>query len=143
MKSGFALLACALIAGSSVAFAQQEDPHALVKSIITDTASEDEKLLGEMYSGELAEGESAVFSVQIDPAKIYRVYATCDFRCDDLDTIMFDKAGTIIDNDDGDDNAPILAVDPGDTGDQLNLHVEMQSCREKKCIWVLGVFEQL
>ncbi len=144
MKSVFALFACALIAGGGVAFAQQEDPHALVKSVITIAADDAaEKLLGEVYSGELAEGEGAIFSVRIDPAKSYMLYGACDITCGDLDTVILDKSGNIIDSDDGSDDTPIISVEPGGSGDQLNLRVEMQSCEKDKCIWALGIYEQL
>lgn len=144
MKSGIALVVCALIAGGGVAFAQQEDPHELVKSIITIAADDAvEKLVGEVHSGDLPGGKGAVFSVSIDPAKSYMVYAVCDIFCGDLDTVILDKSGKIIDSDDGDDDAPIIEVGPGDSGDQLNLRVEMQSCEKDTCVWALGVYEQL
>lgn len=144
MKSSIAWIACVLIAGGGVAFAQQEDPHALVKSIITIAADDAaEKLVGEVYSGELPEGKGAVFSVRIDPAKSYMVYGACDIFCGDLDTVILDKSGNVIDIDGGRDDAPIIAIDPGDSGDQLNLRVEMQACEKDTCVWALGIYEQL
>lgn len=131
------------MAGRSLAYAQQEDPRALVKRLITDTASEDEKLHGEMYSGELAVGEATIFSVKINPDDMYMVYAACDFACGDIDLVMLDKDGEIIDSDDGEDDVPMVAVVPDATGDQLNLRIEMQGCGQDKCVWALGVYEQL
>ncbi len=143
MKSGLVLLACALIAGGGFAYAQKYDAHDVVKGLIADTASEDETLVGDMLSGELSDEEAAIFSVPIDPAKSYMIYATCDSSCIDLDTVLLDKAGNIIDSDDSDDDVPIISVGPGEAGDQLNLRVEMQTCIEDKCVWALGVYEQL
>jgi hypothetical protein len=143
MKSGFALLACALIAGSGLAYAQQEDPHALVKNLIIDTASDDEKLLGEVYTGELAQNEAAIFSVPINPDNMYMVYGACDFACGDIDLVILDTNGEVIDSDDGEDDVPMLSVIPDATGKQLNLRIEMQGCGQDKCIWALGIYEQL
>ena len=141
MKLGIALLASALVAGGGVAFAQQ-DLHEVVKSIITDTVSDDEKPIGALESGELEEGDSYIFSVKIDPNKEYAVYSSCDFDCHDLDLAIVDEDGDDIDFDYEDDDVPIVMVERGEAGDELNIRIDMEGCDADICVWAVGVYEQ-
>lgn len=141
MKLGIALLASALVAGSGVAFAQQ-DLHETVKSIITDTVSPDQKLVGALESGELEEGDSYVFSVKIDGTKKYTIYSSCDFDCYDLNLAIVDEDGGDIDSDYEDDDVPIVMVERGESGDELNIRIDMEACDADICVWAVGVYEQ-
>lgn len=142
MKIGMAALAGALvIAGGGYAIAQQ-DLHAVVKSIISDTADDNEKLVGNLRSGELEEGESDEFSIRIDPGKEYAIYSSCDFDCYDLDLAIVDEDGDDIDVDYEDDDVPIVMVEAGESGDRLNIRIDMEGCDEDVCVWAVGVYEQ-
>jgi hypothetical protein len=142
MKIRMVALASALaIAGSGYAIAQQ-DLHAMVKSIITETADDNEKLVGSLRSGELEEGESDDFSIRIDPGQEYAIYSSCDFDCYDLDLAIVDDDGNEIDFDYEDDDVPIVIVEPGESGDTLNIRIDMEGCDEDVCVWAVGVYEQ-
>lgn len=132
------ILACA---GGGYAVAQQ-DLHAVVKSIITDTVDDDEILVGRLRSGELEEGESEEFSIRIDPDKEYMVYSSCDFDCYDLDLAIVDEDGDDIDTDYEDDDVPIISVEADESGDRLNIRIDMEGCDEDVCVWAVGVYEQ-
>lgn len=142
MKIRMAALAGALaIASSGYAIAQQ-DLHAVVKSIITETADDSEKLVGNLRSGELEEGESEEFSIRIDPDKEYAIYSSCDFDCYDLDLAIVDEDGDEIDFDYEDDDVPIVLVEPGESGDTLIIRIDMEGCEEDVCVWAVGVYAQ-
>ncbi len=142
MKISKVLLAGALaLTGAGVAFAQQ-DLHAIVKSIITEVVDEEEELVGDLKSGELEEGESATIAVQINPRKSYAVYSSCDFDCYDLDMAIVDDDGEDIDSDYEDDDVPIIMVEPGESGRELTIRIDMEGCDEDVCVWAVGVYEQ-
>jgi hypothetical protein len=142
MKIAMAALAGALLVGGGGYAIAQQDLHQMVKSIITDTVDGSEKLVGRLRSGELEEGESDEFSIRIDPTKEYAVYSSCDFDCYDLDLAIVDEDGDDIDFDYEDDDVPIVMVEPGESGDRLNIRIDMEGCDEDVCIWAVGVYEQ-
>lgn len=142
MKIRMAVLAGALVMASGGYAIAQQDLHAVVKSIITETVSDDEELVGSLRSGELEEGDSDEFSIRIDPAKEYAVYSSCDFDCFDLDLAIVDKNGGEIDFDYEDDDVPIVLVEPGESGNRLNIRIDMEGCDEVVCVWAVGVYEQ-
>lgn len=142
MKIRTAALAGALLIGGGGYAVAQQDLHEMVKSIITDTVDGSEILVDRLRSGELEEGESDEISIRIDPDKEYMVYSSCDFDCYDLDLAIVDEDGDDIDTDYEDDDVPIIAVEADESGDRLNIRIDMEGCDEEVCVWAVGVYEQ-
>lgn len=130
-----------MLAGGGLAFAQQ-DAHEVVKSIITSSVEDDERLVGRIHSGEASYDDSEYLSVRIDPAKSYLIYAACDFECYDIDVAIEDEDGFDIDSDYAGDDAAVISVEPNEAGDVLSIRIDMMGCYTDTCVWALGVYEQ-
>lgn len=55
---------------------------------------------------------------------------------------IVDEDGEDIDFDYEDDDVPIIMVEPGESGRELTIRIDMEGCDEDVCVWAVGVYEQ-
>jgi hypothetical protein len=132
----------ALLLASAPAFAQAEPDPKMVQ-LVQDHADEGAKLVGEIKTGKLADGDLATFSFTIEPGKTYWVYGVCDqAKCDDLDLEGKNAKGFVLDNDTTKKDADPVLVISDKVATKLNVTVMMEDCRAKTCAFGIGLYEQ-
>ena len=135
-----ALLALLLCSASALA---QEAPDAKMVKLVEDAADDGAKLIGEIKTGKLADGDLATFAFTIEPGKTYWVYGVCDQKyCDDLDLEGKNARGFVLDTDDTKkDTDPVLII-ADKAATKLNVTVMMEDCGAKTCAFGIGLYEQ-
>ena len=135
-------LAAMALAVTAPAFPQTQTIEDYVRSLITENVDPDEHLVGRIETRELEEGDETWLVYNLDPEKFYFVYGACDDDCGDLDLVAEDAEGEMVDSDEESDDAPVLLILPGDTGDTLHIRATMGNCEVDVCVLAVGVYEQ-
>lgn len=91
--------------------------------------------------GSLREGQTRTFTIRLDAGRTYHLGGVCDEDCRDLDISLHDNRGNLIDQDESDDDVPVVAVTPRNTG-RFRVTVRMYACDQEPCEFGLMVFSQ-
>ena len=91
-----------------------------------------------LLTGTLRERESAEVRVHTCADIEYTAVGVCDFGCDDLDLIVHDRTGKVLDSDELLDDVPIVTFTPATCG-FTTLTVEMFGC-DDVCAWGVQVY---
>lgn len=135
-------MACAAaLTLSGVAIAQEQTISGYVRMLITETADAGEMLVDDIQIEELEEDGSTEFYFDIDPDKTYFVYGACDDDCSDIDLEAHDADEAFVDSDTEDDDAPMLTILPGESGDELHVVVSLSACETDVCVVGVGLYE--
>jgi len=121
----------------------QEDPQAIILAQLQQAqaaaAQQGFQLIGQPFSGSLAQGQSwnvpATLAVGVD----YRVIGVCDRDCNDLDLVLFDSAGRQVSQDTTTTNQPVVAVQPA-YNDNFTIQVQMYNCSIAPCYYALALY---
>jgi hypothetical protein len=103
--------------------------------------------VGDIGTGKRATGEAMRYRFDVDPGKIYEVFAFCDSSCGNLDLVAYDDDDKELASDKASDARPIVEIVP-DTwpasrraGQQkLIIEVRMTSCSRAFCGYTVGVY---
>ena len=87
---------------------------------------------GPVYFGALNQGESIIVGVQLDAGKSYKIVGACDRECKDLDIVLYDASGTVVDKDVEEDDVPIVEYRPSSTG-KYRIEISMATCSANPC----------
>lgn len=134
-------LAAALLAGACPAFGQA----ALLSSDsagIEHRLREDEQgydIAGRRFviGQKLAEGAKGRHTFPVERGKSYFGLALCEDACGDIDLIVRDTAGNVLDNDEANSADPVLLFRAEATG-SVEVVVSMKACDEDACEYGLG-----
>jgi hypothetical protein len=85
----------------------------------------------------LAEDRKARHAFPVARGKSYFGLALCDDACGDIDLIVRDTAGNILDNDEASGADPVLLFRAEATG-SVEIVVSMKACDEETCEYGLG-----
>ena len=85
----------------------------------------------------LAEDKKARHTFPIERGKTYLGLALCDDACGDIDLVVRDAAGNVLDNDEGSSADPVLIFRAETTGN-VEVTVSMKACDEAPCEYGLG-----
>jgi hypothetical protein len=103
--------------------------------------------VGDVGTGKRAVGEAMRYSFDIDPGKIYDVFAFCDSSCGNLDLVAYDDEDKELASDKANDARPIVEIIPDTwpasrrSGQQkLIIEVRMTSCSRAFCGYTVGVY---
>jgi hypothetical protein len=135
----------ALLCSSPPALAQAAPaaPDAKMVQLVQSIADEGAKLVGEIKTGKLADGDLATFAFTIEPGKTYWVYGVCDQKyCDDLDLEGKNARGFVLDTDDTKKDADPVLLIADKAATKLNVTVMMEDCGAKTCAFGIGLYEQ-
>jgi hypothetical protein len=85
----------------------------------------------------LADGRKARHSFHVERGKTYFGLALCDDACGDIDLIVRDTNGNVLDNDEAKGADPVLLFRAEATG-SVEVAVNMKACDEDACEYGLG-----
>jgi hypothetical protein len=81
----------------------------------------------------------AVLTLDLDRGREYAIVGVCDRDCRDVDLVLHDGVGRLIDEDTGTDDYPLVRVLPR-YHDRFAVRVIMHDCRARRCSYGVGVF---
>ncbi|MBY0566325.1 MAG: toll/interleukin-1 receptor domain-containing protein [Hyphomonadaceae bacterium] len=120
-----------------------EDPQAIILQQLQQAqvaaAQQGFQLVGQPFSGSLAQGQSWNVPATLQVGYEYRVLGVCDRDCADLDLVMFDSAGRQISQDTTNTNLPIVSVIPA-YNDNFTIQVQMYNCSIAPCYYALALY---
>lgn len=120
-----------------------DDPQAIILAQLQQAeamaAQQGFQLVGQPFSGSLAQGQSWNVPAQLFQGYDYRVLGVCDRDCADLDLVLFDSAGRQISQDTTTSNQPVVAVQPG-YNDNFTIQVQMYNCTVAPCYYALALY---
>jgi hypothetical protein len=89
-------------------------------------------------SGALREGATERVAFHLSGGGINSIIGVCDTSCSNLDLVLYDAAGHVVDKDVLDDDAPIVSWTGASTN--LTVEVEMVKCAMSSCRYGLRAF---
>jgi TIR domain len=120
-----------------------EDPQAIIlqqlQSAQAAAAQQGFQLVGQPFSGSLAQGQSWNVPAQLFQGYDYRILGVCDRDCADLDLVLFDSQGRQISQDTTTSNQPIVAVQPS-YNDNFTVQVQMYNCTVAPCYYAIALY---
>jgi hypothetical protein len=123
--------------------ASGESPQAIILAQLQQAqsalAQQGFQMVGQPYSGGLAQGETWNVPTQLYAGYDYRVIGVCDRDCADLDLVLFDASGAPITQDRTTTSQPIVGVQPGYTG-MYTLQVQMYNCSIAPCYYAVALY---
>lgn len=97
------------------------------------------QLTHRIYTGSLNDDGAEVVELELDVGMEYQIMGACDEDCSDLDLVLYDGRGNVIDSDLLDDDYPVVSVDVVRSG-RFSVRVSMASCSAEPCRYGIGVF---
>jgi len=120
-----------------------ENPQAIILAQLQQAqaaaAQQGFQLIGQPYSGSLAQGQSWNVPAELHPGVDYRVLAVCDRDCNDLDLVVFDANGAAVAQDTSTSSQPIVAIQPGYAG-AFTVQVQMFNCTVAPCYYAIALY---
>lgn len=97
------------------------------------------QVVGQPFSGSLAQGQTWNVPAQLYAGVEYRVLGVCDGDCGDLDLIVYDASGAMLTQDTTVTSQPMVALQPGYNGNYV-IQVQMYNCRAAPCYYALALY---
>lgn len=97
------------------------------------------QLTHRLYTGSLNDDGAEVVELELDVGMEYQIMGACDEDCSDLDLILYDGRGNVIDSDLLDDDYPVVSVEVVRSG-RFTVRVSMAACSAEPCRYGIGVF---
>jgi hypothetical protein len=97
------------------------------------------QLVGQPFSGSLAQGQSWNVPAELHAGYDYRVLGVCDRDCADLDLVVFDNNGVQVAQDTATSNQPVVAVAPAYTAN-FTVQVQMYNCTIAPCYYAIALY---
>jgi len=120
-----------------------EDPQAIILAQLQQAqqaaAQQGFQLVGQPFSGSLAQGQSWNVPAQLFQGYDYRVLGVCDRDCADLDLVLFDSQGRQVALDTSNSSQPVVAVQPP-YNDNFTVQVQMFNCSIAPCYYALALY---
>lgn len=92
--------------------------------------------------GQLSNGGTVVLELELNGGREHLIPAGCDHDCTDLDLRLYTRDGaTLVTEDVGDDDVPVVAFTPSASGRYLLL-ISMPKCSTNVCWFGFRVFEK-
>ncbi len=89
--------------------------------------------------GALSNDANETVPVVFDGPGTYIIIGMCDSACGNLNLAIFDAAGQLIDEDDNNDDHPVVHIQTND-GASINVQASMQRCRAEPCAYGVNVY---
>jgi hypothetical protein len=120
-----------------------EDPQTIILRQLQEAqasaAQQGFQVVGQPFSGSLAQGQTWNVPAQLYQGYDYRVLGVCDRDCADLDLVLYDSNGRQISQDTTTSNHPVVAVQPG-YNDNFTIQVQMYNCTIAPCYYALALY---
>lgn len=120
-----------------------EDPQAIILQQLQQAqalaAQQGFQLVGQPFSGSLAQGQSWNVPAQLAQGYDYRILGVCDRDCADLDLVLYDSAGRQVSQDTTTTSQPVVAVQPA-YNDNFTVQVQMFNCTVAPCYYAIALY---
>lgn len=120
-----------------------DNPQAIIlqqlQSAQAAAAQQGFQLVGQPFSGSLAQGQSWNIPAELHAGVDYRVLGVCDRDCADLDLVVFDNNGVQVAQDTATSNQPVVAVAPVYTAN-FTVQVQMFNCTVAPCYYAIALY---
>ncbi|MBE2186730.1 MAG: hypothetical protein IAE99_08170 [Rhodothermales bacterium] len=137
----------ALVLGLGTIALAATAPDALAQSYVNQRLNQ---IVGQMRNegygqshlrttGSLREGQMRTYTIRLTAGSRYAIGGVCDEDCSDLDLMLYDSRGNLVDQDEGTDDEPVVAVTARRTG-SYRVRVRMYACSVEPCGFGLVVF---
>ena len=93
----------------------------------------------DFYIDALYEDDGDIYVLTLRDDMEYQIVAVCDEDCTDIDLYLYDENENLIDEDETDDDVPVIESRPRWTGG-FGIEVEMYECYNEPCYFGIGVF---
>ena len=138
-----ALAGAILLAGIGAASAQQQTVNEYVAGLLAESVDEStETQVGSIQLGEIAEGDTAAITFEIEADVTYLIYAACDDDCSDIDLYGVNEESGWEGSDEEGDATPLLLISPEDEDGSVTISVEMAACETEVCVFAVGLYAQ-
>lgn len=131
------------VAAPSQPGAPADSPQAVILAQLQQAqmalAQQGYQMVGQPYSGGLAQGETWNVPTQLMMGYDYRMLGVCDRDCADLDLVLYDGAGAPIAQDRTTSSQPVMAIQPGYSGQYL-VQVQMYNCTVAPCYYAVALY---
>jgi hypothetical protein len=97
------------------------------------------QMVGQPYSGGLAQGQTWNVPAELHPGYDYRVIGVCDRDCADLDLVLFDPNGALLTQDTTTTSQPIVGIQPAYVG-MFTIQVQMYNCAVAPCYYAIALY---
>lgn len=97
------------------------------------------ELTHRIYTGALNDDGAEMVQLELDVGMEYEIMGACDEDCTDLDLILYDGRGNVIDSDMLDDDFPVVSLSVTRSG-VFSVRVSMAACSAEPCRYGIGVF---
>lgn len=92
--------------------------------------------------GSLNQDRSEDVSFRLPTGADIAIFGVCDNECSDLNFMLFSEEGRLVDQDNLDDDIPLVVVETGGSVQQYTVRVEMASCSIAPCYYAVGVYRR-
>jgi TIR domain len=120
-----------------------ENPQAIILAQLQQAqanfASQGFEVVGQPFSGSLAQGQTWNVPAQLFVGADYRVLGVCDRDCADLDLVLYDPNGAVASQDSSTDSHPVVAVAPSYNGN-FTVQVQMYNCTVAPCYYAVALY---
>jgi hypothetical protein len=120
-----------------------DDPQAIILQQLQQAqalaAQQGFQIVGQPFSGSLAQGQSWNVPAQLFQGYEYRILGVCDRDCADLDLVLFDSAGRQVSQDTTTTSQPVVAVAPA-YNDNFTVQVQMYNCTVAPCYYAIALY---
>jgi hypothetical protein len=89
----------------------------------------------------LDDGGAVRLEARLEAGVEYMIVGVCDYDCSDLDLVLLDEAGEVLEQDLEMDDVPLLSFTPVRSG-RLVLEVRMPSCSTEICYFGVMAFQK-
>lgn len=90
--------------------------------------------------GSLDAESSEEIRISLPPNTEIAILAVCDNECDNIDLVLFDASGDLIDEDRLSDDVPVVEVTTGASAEDYVLRVGVVTCTIAPCYYSFGVY---
>ncbi|HEX6039697.1 hypothetical protein [Longimicrobium sp.] len=121
------------------AHAQPEVIRTQLDSAAVLVGNEGFRLQDDIVAGELGQGASDEYELELEGGMTYIIIGVCDGDCSDLDLALTTSGGDDVDSDYETDDVPMVMVEV-ERGQTYSLKVEMAACSVEPCAFGIGVY---
>ncbi len=107
----------------------------------TISKNSDDWYLQNYVMGRIKNNGTDSWTFYFDKSKSYIITGACDNDCKNVDMVLKDEDGDVIDKDRKDDDTPVLTLVPKKSG-RYTIEVEMAECKEEPCYFGIGIFRK-
>ena len=91
--------------------------------------------------GKLDDDETDSWTIHLNRRHGYAVAGACDADCSDLDLSILNASGDEVAADYGDDDTPVVTVEPKSSG-RFTIRISMYKCAAEPCYWGIVLLYQ-